>query len=100
MLAVASLEPHGANQEAVGRWRIETRVLEDIADLTRLADRWRDLLDRSACPQIVMTPSWALAWWREFGHADGRRLRAIVVEERGQLVGLALLSVRRVFHRR
>lgn len=41
-----------------------------------------------------MTPEWLLAWWRVFGDSEGRRLRAVLVEDGGRLVGLAPLLLR------
>ena len=52
-------------------------------------------------PQPVLTPLWLLAWWREFGDADGRALRVVAVEDGDDLVGLAAAArCRRAAHRR
>jgi CelD/BcsL family acetyltransferase involved in cellulose biosynthesis len=82
---------------------LRTHVIENPSELERLAPRWRELLDRAAHAQPVLTPLWLLAWWREFGAtggAGGRSLRAIVVEDGSELVGLVPLSWRSTTHRR
>jgi CelD/BcsL family acetyltransferase involved in cellulose biosynthesis len=79
---------------------LRTRVIEEMPELERLAPAWRRLLNRAANPQPVLTPLWLLAWWREFGEADGRSLRVVAVEDAGELVGLLPLSYRAVMHRR
>jgi CelD/BcsL family acetyltransferase involved in cellulose biosynthesis len=58
--------------------------------LQRLAGPWEAL--RSRCPAATpfQSPAWLLPWWRAFGRGE---LRAIVLHEGPQLVGLVPLFV-------
>jgi CelD/BcsL family acetyltransferase involved in cellulose biosynthesis len=76
------------------------RILTDISELEGLVPAWRRLLDRAVHAEPVRTPLWLLAWWRQFGEPDGRELRTIAVEDRGELVGLVPLAIRGATHRR
>jgi CelD/BcsL family acetyltransferase involved in cellulose biosynthesis len=76
---------------------MRTLVIDDVHELERRAPQWRRLLERASNAQPVLTPLWLLTWWREFGH--GRALRAIVLEEGEDLVGLVPLSLRTAAHR-
>lgn len=78
---------------------VTVRVIADAVQAAGIAHRWRELLAISFVSQIVMTPTWLLAWWRQFGDADGRRLALAIVEHGGALVGLAPLSLRTIYHR-
>jgi CelD/BcsL family acetyltransferase involved in cellulose biosynthesis len=75
------------------------RVVRSLPALEECVPSWRRLLVRASHAQAVLTPLWILAWWREFGEGDGRALRAVVVEEGGELVGLLPLSRRLALHR-
>jgi CelD/BcsL family acetyltransferase involved in cellulose biosynthesis len=77
-----------------------TRIVQDVSELHALAPAWRDLLARVPAPQPVLTPLWLLAWWRQFGEADGRALRVVVVEDGAELVGFVPLAARSAAHRR
>lgn len=76
------------------------RILTDVSELEGLVPAWRRLLGRAVHAEPVRTPLWLLAWWRQFGAADGRVLRAVAVEEAGELVGLVPLALRGATHRR
>ena len=76
------------------------RILTDVSELEGLVPAWRRLLGRAVHAEPVRTPVWLLAWWRQFGEADGRELRAVAVEDRGELVGLVPLAIRGATHRR
>ncbi len=78
---------------------LRARLIDDLAELEGLAPRWRGLIAVASHAQPVHTPLWLLAWWREFGHADGRQMRVVIVEEDGQLVGLVPLARRMATHR-
>ncbi len=78
----------------------DVRVIDDVGQLESMRDEWRDLLGRAAFAEPAMTPTWLLAWWRQFGDADRRRLRVVVVEDGSRLIGLAPLSLRTILHRR
>ena len=73
---------------------LTTRIIDDLHEAEALSERWRELLKRAAHDEPVSTPSWLLAWWRQFGDADGRKLALVVVEEGEKLVGLAPLATR------
>jgi CelD/BcsL family acetyltransferase involved in cellulose biosynthesis len=76
------------------------RILTDVSELEGLVPAWRRLLGRAVHAEPVRTPVWLLAWWRQFGEPDGRELRAVAVEDRGELVGLVPLAIRGATHRR
>ena len=73
---------------------LESSVLTDLAELEALRPAWDALLASSAADEPMLSPLWLLAWWRVFGHLDGRRLSVVAVREDGRLVGLAPLLVR------
>src|SRR6266404_3035911 len=79
---------------------LTTRIVEDVATAEALSDRWRELLSRASHAEPVSTPTWTLAWWRQFGSLDGREMMLVVFEDGDRLVGLAPLSKRVVMHRR
>lgn len=81
---------------------LRSEVIEDVAGLTRLTAAWRGLLTRASSPSPSKTPTWLLAWWRQFGGLDGRRLCTIAIhdEATGALVGLVPLCRRTVRVRR
>jgi CelD/BcsL family acetyltransferase involved in cellulose biosynthesis len=76
------------------------RIVTDVSELEGLVPAWRRLLGRAVHAEPVRTPLWLLAWWRQFGEADGRALRVVAVEEAGELVGLVPLALRAAAHRR
>jgi len=81
---------------------VRSDVIDDVAGLARLTPAWRGLLARASAPSPSKTPTWLLAWWRQFGGLDGRRLCTIVVHDTatGELVGLIPLCLRTVRVRR
>jgi hypothetical protein len=78
----------------------DVRRLFDQSAIQRIVPAWGELFARAARREVVLSPSWALAWYREFGEDDGRTLRALAVEDGGRLIGLALFTRRRAFHRK
>ncbi len=80
--------------------RVSVSVLTDLTGLERVRGEWEQLLERSGGRYPSLTPTWALAWWRVFGPEGGRRLRALVVRDGRELIGLMLLVGRRRFYRR
>jgi CelD/BcsL family acetyltransferase involved in cellulose biosynthesis len=78
---------------------IHVRVIRDLRTLETLTPAWRALLDRAESPEPVLTPTWMLAWWREFGDADGRDLRVAAAFDGAELVGLLPMARRWVRHR-
>lgn len=74
-------------------------VMHDLAELERERDNWEQLLGRSGGQHPSLTPTWMLTWWRVFGGEGGRRLHALAVRDRRELVGLLPLVARRCRHR-
>src|SRR5512143_1447255 len=81
---------------------LRSEVIHDAAALARLTVPWRALLDRAAAPSLTKTPTWLLAWWRQFGGVEGRRLCAITLHDAttNELVALIPLCRRTVMVRR
>jgi CelD/BcsL family acetyltransferase involved in cellulose biosynthesis len=81
---------------------LRSEIIHDAAALARLAVPWRALLDRAAAPSPSKTPTWLLAWWRQFGGVDGRKLCAIALYDAttSELVALIPLCRRTVMVRR
>jgi CelD/BcsL family acetyltransferase involved in cellulose biosynthesis len=79
---------------------ITTRIIGDLHEAEAIADKWRELLSRASHDEPVSTPSWLLAWWKQFGDQGGRKLRLVLVEEDGKLLAIAPLSARLVMFRR
>jgi len=81
---------------------LRSEVIDNPAGLARLTAAWRGLLARASSPSPSKTPTWLLAWWRQFGGLDGRRLCTIAVHDAatGELVGLVPLCLRTVMVRR
>jgi len=73
-------------------------VLRSWAELLAHEPAWWELLERSDQNEVTLTPFWLGAWWQVFGN-DGRRLKALLVYERGRLLGLAPLLSRRHWYR-
>jgi CelD/BcsL family acetyltransferase involved in cellulose biosynthesis len=81
---------------------LRTEVIHDAAALARLTAPWRALLDRAAAPSLSKTPTWLLAWWRQFGGLEGRKLCVIALHDAtsSELVALIPLCRRTVMVRR
>jgi CelD/BcsL family acetyltransferase involved in cellulose biosynthesis len=73
-----------------------------VAALARLVEPWRALLDRAAAPSPTKTPTWLLAWWRQFGSIEGRKLCVVAMHDAttGKLVAVIPLCRRTVMIRR
>jgi len=81
---------------------LRSEVIHDAAALARLTAPWRALLARAAAPSLTKTPTWLLAWWRQFGSIEGRKLCTIALHDAttSELVGLIPLCRRTVMIRR
>jgi CelD/BcsL family acetyltransferase involved in cellulose biosynthesis len=75
-------------------------VLRHEAPLAELREQWLALQERSEADEPMLSPSWLLTWWRIFGGLDGRQLRVVLFRRGEELVGLAPLLLRSVWHRR
>jgi CelD/BcsL family acetyltransferase involved in cellulose biosynthesis len=81
---------------------LRPEVIHDAAVLARLTAPWRALLDRAAAPSPSKTPTWLLAWWRQFGSVDGRKLCVVALHDTttSELIALIPLCRRTVMYRR
>ncbi|HEU4732169.1 MAG TPA: GNAT family N-acetyltransferase [Kofleriaceae bacterium] len=81
---------------------LRSEVIQDEAGLASLTVPWRTLLDRASAPTLSKTPTWLLAWWRQFGGLEGRKLCTVAVHDAatGELVGVIPLCRRTVMFRR
>jgi CelD/BcsL family acetyltransferase involved in cellulose biosynthesis len=81
---------------------LRAEVIHDAAALARLTVPWRALLDRASAPSLCKTPTWLLAWWRQFGGIEGRKLCVVALHDpaTGDLVALLPLCRRTVMVRR
>jgi CelD/BcsL family acetyltransferase involved in cellulose biosynthesis len=75
---------------------IRAEVIRDFERLAALAPAWRDLLGKSSNDQVMMSPTWLLAWWHVFGREGGREMASVAFFERERLVGLFPLLARAV----
>lgn len=73
-------------------------VLRSWPELMVHEPAWWELLERSDQNEATLTPFWLGTWWRVFGN-HGRRLKALLVFERGRLIGLAPLLSRLHWYR-
>ena len=78
-----ALEPSGA----------VTRVLTSEADFDALRPAWNRLFASSRNHTPFQSWEWNRTWWRHFGSAAD--LRLYVVEQAGELIGIAPLHLRR-----
>ena len=78
---------------------LTTHIVDDVRQAEALRSEWRALALRAPRGELVLTPVWLLAWWREFGRKEGRELRMVAFRDGPTLVGLAPLSLRLAFHR-
>lgn len=79
--------------------RLLCSVATQAEQLARLAPAWRELLERSASNEPMLSPLWLQSWWEVFGSRDGRRLRVCCFYRKERLVGLAPLLQRRWWYR-
>jgi len=76
---------------------LTARVIDSFSTLEALEPKWTALLERADNPAITQTPAWLCTWWRIYGKASQRQLRAVTLsDERGNLVALAPLLRRPV----
>lgn len=78
---------------------LEVKKVQSDAALDALAPAWRELLGRAENPTTSVTPLWLGTWWRTFGTADKRALRALSFWEGERLVAFAPLLSRLTRHR-
>lgn len=70
---------------------LKLRVIEDFDDFENLRSVWNRVLQKSFDNNIFSTWEWLWCWWKHFG--KDRELRLIIIEEDGEVVGLAPLMV-------
>ena len=69
-----------------------TRVIDDARAIGDVAERWDRLAESQDRPYCLS--SWMLAWWGNVA-AHGARLRVVLAEDDGELLGVAPLFVER-----
>src|SRR5712692_8540819 len=72
---------------------MEIQRIEDVEAFRRLRTEWNDLLAASDADCVFLTWEWLFTWWKHFG--AGLRLAILAVRDRGELVGIAPLALRR-----
>lgn len=72
------------------------KVITTLDELLWYRGAWEEVLENSDTNEPTLSPLWMEAWWQVFGGEEGRELRAVLVFDHGQLVGLAPLVRRRV----
>ncbi len=93
-------------RSVTGRW-LDTHVLgiashrapelqiEEVRDEARffeLRAEWNDMLARSASNSVTLTWEWLTTWWQVY--KSSRKLRVVLVREKGRLVGAAPMLLR------
>jgi CelD/BcsL family acetyltransferase involved in cellulose biosynthesis len=63
------------------------RVIESVEDFEALRDVWNKVLQRALDNDVFSTWEWLWCWWKHFG--ENRKLRILVGEEDGEIVGFA-----------
>lgn len=71
---------------------LQLSVVEDPGAFADLQAAWNRLLASSAANSVTLTWEWLSTWWSVFG--DARRLRILLVWDRGRLVGGAPMLTR------
>lgn len=63
------------------------RVVESSEEFESLREVWNKVLQKSLDNDVFSTWEWLLCWWKYFG--KGRKLRVLIAEENGEIVGIA-----------
>lgn len=77
---------------------LEIRILETLTEAEAIRREWSELAAKASTAELSLTPTWLMAWWHQFGPADGRSLRLVTFREAGKLVALAPFSRRVATH--
>ena len=72
-------------------------IITTRAALRRLEPAWNALLRESASDTVALTWEWVNAWWDVFG-GEGRELYVVVIRSGEEIIGIAPLHRRRLFH--
>jgi CelD/BcsL family acetyltransferase involved in cellulose biosynthesis len=72
-------------------------LLTEFADLQRLEPQWSALIERSAKPEPMQHPAWALTWWKHYNAK--RKLAVGVFRDGGEIAGIAPLCQRTFIYR-
>jgi CelD/BcsL family acetyltransferase involved in cellulose biosynthesis len=72
-------------------------VITTRAAFRRLEPAWNALLCESASNTVSLTWEWMNAWWEVFG-GEGRELYVVVIRSGEEVIGIAPLHRRRLFH--
>ncbi len=68
-------------------------VINSVDELSGVRDRWHRLLQVADPNHAFMTWEWCFTWWKHFGGQGERELFVVVVEDRGEVVGLLPLML-------
>ena len=49
------------------------KVMTDVSEFESMRERWNELVDTSAYPNIFTTWEWSFLWWKYFGQTIGKR---------------------------
>lgn len=74
-------------------------LIRDAAQLQAILPEWEALWRSSAVAEPMRSPIWLMTWWRHYGEPNGWALRVGVFRSAGQIVAVAPMCVRRVWHR-
>src|SRR3990172_5245179 len=74
--------------------QLDTKVITDQEEFRRMKEDWNSLLSKNLTNTIFLTWEWLYTWWEVFGEG-GRLFIVSVRDDRGELVGLAPLFVRK-----
>ena len=66
---------------------LKLRVIEDFGEFKGLKGVWNKVLQKSLDNDVFSTWEWLWCWWRHFGKK--RKLRVLIAEEDGEIVGVA-----------
>lgn len=76
---------------------IRFELVKSLEASEALEAKWRELLDSSARPELMLGPDWMLGWWKYY--AQGRRLAIGLFNDGERLVGLAPFCMRKFHYR-
>lgn len=93
----AATVPDVASENTVSS--VEIRIVDNMQAWTELRQPWNDLVTASVYPNVFATWEWQTEWWKAF--AADNRLRILVAEHEGHLVGLLPLFAKpQTWHQR
>jgi CelD/BcsL family acetyltransferase involved in cellulose biosynthesis len=89
----------GKGVHALDSGRVSVRLWSE-EEFEASTAAWQELLQRSDADPLFMSWQWQWLWWRHLGRPTGAVLNLLAAySERGELVGLAPLTLRKFKHR-